>query len=44
MCKLDKKDTFKSDKIELDKSDKLNGINFNYCYFLIKKYIIFKLN
>lgn len=30
---LDKKDNFLSDKIELDKNDKLNGINFNYCYF-----------
>ena len=40
---LDKKDIFISDKIELDKSDKLNGINFNYCYFFDKEIYNFQI-
>lgn len=36
---LDKKDIYVSEKIEFDKNDKLNGINFNYTYsFLDEKY------
>ena len=32
-----------SDEIELDKNDKLNGINFNYCYFFDKETYYFQI-
>lgn len=39
VIELDKKDIYVNENIEIDKNDKLNGINFNYVYsFLDEKY------
>ena len=39
IIELDKKDIYVNENIEIDKNDKLNGINFNYVYsFLDEKY------
>lgn len=39
VIELDRKDDYVNENIEIDKNDKLNGINFNYAYsFLDEKY------